>query len=184
MAEVVKCGFIADEHILTLLESDPVAALEPSSSVLAELVRRAITVKAGVVSEDFRESGGRVFLNYGHTLAHAIENIESYTWRHGDAVAVGMVFAAELARRTGHLDRAQVDRHRAILAALDLPTTYRGVPWQQVADVMARDKKSRAGTLPCVSLKGIARPVLLTGPAPEVLIESFHALDGPEGTAG
>ncbi|MDQ1662646.1 MAG: 3-dehydroquinate synthase, partial [Blastococcus sp.] len=92
LAEVVKCGFIADPEILRLLEADP-----SGSRDTAELIERAVQVKAAAVGEDLYDTGRREFLNYGHTLAHAIERVEDFGWRHGEAVAVGMVFAAELA---------------------------------------------------------------------------------------
>ncbi len=93
LAEVVKCGFIADPEILALVEKDPTAALDPASDVLAELVERAVRVKAEVVATDLRETGGvgghpgREVLNYGHTLGHAIEKDSGYTIRHGEAVS-------------------------------------------------------------------------------------------------
>ena len=96
----------------------------PAGPVLPELVRRAIRVKADVVSADLRESHLREILNYGHTLGHAIERREAYRWRHGNAVSVGLVFAAELARAAGRLDDATADRHRRLLAALGLPVSY------------------------------------------------------------
>ena len=116
-AEIVKTGFIADPVILDLIEADPGAALDPAGPVLAELVRRSIEVKADVVAADLRESHLREILNYGHTLGHAIERREDYRWRHGAAVSVGLVFAAELARLAGRLDDATADRHRAVLRA-------------------------------------------------------------------
>ena len=112
-AEIVKAGFIADPVILDLIEADSGAALDPTGPVLPELVRRAIRVKADVVGADLRESHLREILNYGHTLGHAIERREGYRWRHGNAVSVGLVFAAELARAAGRLDDATADRHRA-----------------------------------------------------------------------
>ena len=112
LAEVVKCGFIADPVILDLVEADPVGARSPAGPHTRELVERAIAVKARVVSSDPREAGLREILNYGHTLGHAIEKVEDYRWRHGAAVSVGMVFAAELARLAGRLDDATADRHR------------------------------------------------------------------------
>ena len=112
MAEVIKCGFIADPAILDLIEKDPAAVADPRSDVLRELIERAISVKAQVVSEDLKETGQREILNYGHTLGHAIELAERYSWRHGAAVSVGMMFAAELARSVGRLSDADADRHR------------------------------------------------------------------------
>ena len=83
--------------------------------MLRELVERSVRVKADVVSQDLREAGLREVLNYGHTLGHAVERVEGYRWRHGEAVSVGLVYAAELAREVGRLDDAAVARHRAVL---------------------------------------------------------------------
>ncbi|OOK64981.1 3-dehydroquinate synthase family protein [Mycobacterium kansasii] len=124
MAEVVKAGFIADPVILDLIEADPEAALNPKGDVLPELIRRAVVVKAEVVAADEKESELREILNYGHTLGHAIERRERYRWRHGAAVSVGLVFAAELARLAGRLDEATAQRHRTILSSLGLPVSY------------------------------------------------------------
>ena len=122
LAEVVKCGFIADPAILDLIEADPAAPRRPGNAVERELVERSVRVKADVVGEDLTEQGRREILNYGHTLGHAIERAEDYRWRHGDAVSVGLVYAAALGRLLGRLDDATADRHRAVLAALGLPT--------------------------------------------------------------
>ena len=128
LAEVVKAGFIADPRILELVESDPVGASSPDGPHLSELVERAVRVKADVVAQDLTESWLREVLNYGHTLGHAIEQAEGYRRRHGEAVAVGMVFAAELARGAGLLDAAVVDRHREVLGAVGLPTAEASSP--------------------------------------------------------
>src|SRR5699024_10016135 len=142
LAEAVKCGFIADPAILDLIESHPREELaRHDSPVLREVIERAVRVKAAVVSEDFREAGGREILNYGHTLAHAIERNERYQWRHGAAVATGMVFAAELSAMLRSLDAEVVDRHRRVLAKLGLPVGYRGDRWPQLLDTMRKDKK-------------------------------------------
>ena len=180
MAEVAKCGFIADPEILTLVEADPAAALDPAGPVIAELVRRAVQVKATVVSADLRESTsvgtkvGREALNYGHTLGHAIEQHERYRWRHGEAISTGMVFVAELARRAGLIDDALAERHRSVLASLQLPTTYRADAYDDLRALMAVDKKSRGSLLRFVVLHGLAQPAILAGPAPE-LIEAAYA---------
>ncbi|MBO3188633.1 3-dehydroquinate synthase, partial [Dermatophilus congolensis] len=164
LAEVVKGGFIADRRILELIEQDPLGAVDPESGVLRELVERKIAVKAGIVTGDLREAGEREFLNYGHTLAHAIENLEGYTWRHGDAVSVGMVFAAELACSAGLLDAAVVRRHRDVLSGLGLPVGYSGAGFADVVEVMGRDKKTRGATLRFVVLAGVGVPRRLVGP--------------------
>ncbi len=179
LAEVVKCGFIADPRILELVEGDPRAAVDPGSPVLRELVERAVRVKAEVVSADLRETGGglghpgREALNYGHTLGHAIERAERYTYRHGAAVAVGMTFVAELARLAGRLDEATAERHRSVLALVGLPTSYRGAGWNELLDAMRLDKKTRGDRLRFVVLEALARPAVLTAPDPALLTAAF-----------
>jgi 3-dehydroquinate synthase len=176
MAEVIKCGFIADPAILELVERDPAAATDPGSDALRELIERAITVKAKVVSEDLKESGLREILNYGHTLGHAIELVERYSWRHGAAVSVGMMFAAELARSVGRLNDADADRHRSILETLGLPVTYRRDRWQGLLDGMRRDKKSRGDLLRFVVLDGVAKPGILDVPDTSLLFAAYQEI--------
>ncbi len=173
MAEVVKAGFIADPVILEMIEADPEAAVDPSGVILPELIRRAIAVKATVVAADERESALREILNYGHTLAHAIERRERYRWRHGAAVSVGLVFAAELARLTGRLDSATAQRHRDVLVALGLPVTYDADAFPELLGYMAGDKKTRSGVLRFVVLDGLAKPGRLEGPDPALLAAAY-----------
>jgi 3-dehydroquinate synthase len=175
LAEVVKCGFIADPAILELIEADPAGA---SGAALRELVERAVRVKARVVSADLRESGLREILNYGHTLAHAIERVEEYSWRHGHAVSVGLVFAAALARRAGRLDEATAARHGAVLRSLGLPVAYRADAWPELRAAMRVDKKARGATLRFVVLDGLARPAILTGPADDLLAAAYTEVSG------
>jgi 3-dehydroquinate synthase len=177
MAEVVKAGFIADPVILDLIEADPEAALDPASDVLRELIVRAIKVKAEVVAADEKESELREILNYGHTLAHAIERRERYQWRHGAAVSVGLVFAAELARLAGRLDDATAERHRTVLTSLGLPVSYDADALPQLLENMAGDKKNRAGVLRFVVLDGLAKPGRLAGPDPTLLAAAYAGLD-------
>jgi 3-dehydroquinate synthase len=178
MAEVVKTGFIADPVILDLIEADPQAALDPKGDVLPELIRRSITVKAAVVAADEKESELREILNYGHTLGHAIERRERYQWRHGAAVSVGLVFAAELGRLAGRLDDATAERHRTILASLGLPVSYEADALPQLLEYMAGDKKARAGVLRFVVLDGLAKPGRLAGPDPSLLAAAYGGLVG------
>jgi 3-dehydroquinate synthase len=177
MAEVLKGGFIADSAILDLFEADPRAALDPDGDVLAELVRRKIQVKADVVAADLRESSLREILNYGHTLAHAIERREGYRWRHGAAVSVGLVFAAELARAAGRLGDDAADRHRRVLSAIGLPTAYDPAALPELAEIMLGDKKTRAGRLRFVVLDDIGEPGRLEDPAPELLTAAYAAMN-------
>ncbi|WP_457974677.1 3-dehydroquinate synthase [Arthrobacter sp. D1-17] len=176
MAEVIKCGFIADPVILDLVEKDPDAVTDPQSAVLRELIERSIAVKARVVSADLKESGLREILNYGHTLGHAIELVERYSWRHGAAVSVGMMFAAELARSVGRLGDADADRHRTILESLGLPVTYRKDRWQGLLDGMRRDKKSRGDLLRFVVLDGIGKPGILDVPDTSLLFAAYQEI--------
>ena len=173
LAEVVKCGFIADPAILDLIESDPAAALDPHGPEMRELAERAIRVKADVVGADLRESGLREVLNYGHTLAHAIERVEAYGWRHGHAVSVGLVYAAALARLAGRLDAATAARHASVLRLLDLPTTYPGGVWTDLHAVMRVDKKTRGSRLRFVVLDALARPAMLEGPDDALLLAAY-----------
>jgi 3-dehydroquinate synthase len=176
MAEVVKAGFIADPVILDLIEADPQAAMDPAGEVLPELIRRSIAVKAEVVAADEKESELREILNYGHTLGHAIERRERYQWRHGAAVSVGLVFAAELARLAGRLDDATAQRHRTILTSLGLPVSYDADALPQLLEYMAGDKKTRAGVLRFVVLDGLAKPGRLAGPDPSLLAAAYAGL--------
>jgi 3-dehydroquinate synthase len=182
LAEVVKCGFIVDPRILELVEGDPDEAVDPTTARCRELIERTIQVKADVVNLDLYEATsqgtqvGRESLNYGHTLGHAIERAEHYSWRHGAAVAVGMVYVAELARRAGRLDDATADRHRAVLQAVGLPSSYSGADWSTLRDTMLVDKKSRGDTLRFVILDGLARPSILEGPDPDLLAAAFAEL--------
>ena len=105
LAEVIKAGFIADPAILELIEDDPAGAAKPGGRAERELIERAVRMKAAVVAADLRESGPREMLNYGHTLGHAIERAEGYRIRHGEAVSVGMVYAAAVGRLAGLLTR-------------------------------------------------------------------------------
>ena len=175
LAEVVKCGFIADATILDLLSADP-----SGRAHLEELIERAVRVKADAVGQDLHDTGVREYLNYGHTLGHAIERVEDFGWRHGEAVAVGLVFAAELAGQAGLLTRAEVDRHRSLIAAMGLPTTYTG-DWDRLRAVMRRDKKARGSSLRFVVLDGIGSPRILTDPDPAWLDAAWSATSG--GTA-
>ena len=182
LAEVVKVGFTHDPRILELVEQDPKAAQTPLGPATRELVERAIAVKAAVVSDDLTEQGGREFLNYGHTLGHAIEKVEDYGWRHGAAVSVGLAFVAELGRLAGRLDDATAARHRSVLESVGLPTTYTG-DWARVHAAMRVDKKTRGDRLRFVVLDALASPRMLEDPDPSLLVAAFEEVRrdrGPE----
>jgi len=173
LAEIIKAGFVADPVILDLVEEDPEGATVPHGRHTRELIERAIRFKGHVVTADFREAGLRETLNYGHTLGHAIERTESYQFRHGDAVAIGMVYAAELSRLAARLDGRTAARHRSVLAAVALPTAYRPDVWPDLRAAMAVDKKVRGARLRFVVLDGPARPGILDGPPEELLEQAY-----------
>ena len=165
MAEVIKSGFIADPKILEL-------ALNAKANI-AELIARSIAVKAQVVSVDFKEGRLREILNYGHTLGHAIEKNEDYKLRHGEAVAIGLVFAAELSNIAGGLSSAVVEQHRNLLKKFELPTTYRPDALPKLLELMAGDKKSRGIALRFIGLEDIAKPIWLEVVTSDQIAEAY-----------
>lgn len=185
LGEVAKSGFIRDPEILTILErhAAQLRAFDgstflgsPLEDVVAELIERTVTVKAYHVSSDLKEKGLREFLNYGHTLAHVIEQLEHFRWRHGNAVAVGMVYAAELAHLTGHIDQDLVDYHRSLLTSLGLPTSWNGGSFDDVLALMHRDKKARGNELRFVVLDSIGHVVHLDNPPADAVEEAFRRI--------
>ncbi|HEY2812117.1 MAG TPA: 3-dehydroquinate synthase family protein [Acidimicrobiales bacterium] len=132
MGEIAKYHFLGGEDLMNL----------PLDERIAECVR----IKAAVVAADERESGGRALLNYGHTLAHALETVGSYDLRHGEAVGIGLVFAAELARVLDRIDDERVGEHRRVVASYDLPTTFPpDMNPVELIELFARDKKAVDG---------------------------------------
>jgi 3-dehydroquinate synthase len=180
LAEVIKCGFIRDEIILNLIESNLLAAQSPNWENAPEIIARAIQVKADVVGNDLREtlgtSAGREILNYGHTFGHAVERLENYTWRHGNAVSVGMMFVAYLAQLAGRLDQQTVERHKNILTGVGLPVTYNRGTFYQLFDAMRIDKKSRGSKLRFVVLEQVGMPAILEGPDSALLMAAYVKL--------
>jgi len=180
LAEVVKAGFIRDTEILRLVGdledlrgSDHLDAVPP---VLEELIVRAIRVKADVVGEDLKEAFLREILNYGHTFGHAVEKVEGYTRRHGEAVSIGMVYAAELSRLNGTLGEAEVETHRSLLSGLGLPVAYPAGRWERLLTAMRVDKKARGRLLRFVILEGLGNPVRLEGPDESMLKAAYDAI--------
>jgi len=145
LAEVIKCGFIADPSILQDLNAPAID--------YAKLIMKSVAVKGAVVSNDFRESFAREILNYGHTVGHAIEMHSDYKLRHGEAVAIGMVFAAELSNVHGTLNAKDVALHRELASKFNLPIRYPRAAWSEVYSNLTRDKKNRAGKIRFVTLK-------------------------------
>jgi 3-dehydroquinate synthase len=175
-AEIVKAGFIQVPEILDIIEADVAAVTDPTTPQFRRVMELSIEMKARVVGEDFRETGLREILNYGHTLGHAVEHAERYGWRHGAAVAVGMMFAAELARLSGRLSDEAVDRHRRILESLTLPTGYPVGRWNTLLATMQRDKKTRSGMLRFIVLDDIGKPTVLEGPDTSLLFAAYQEI--------
>lgn len=176
LGEVVKCGFIADPLILRTLEGLDANDIQADSPQLTDVINRSIAVKAEVVSADLKESSLREILNYGHTMGHAIEQVEGFRWRHGAAVSVGMVFAAQLAHIAGQLEESVVAEHLNVLQRLGLPTTYRNDRFEALLQVMKRDKKTRGSTLRFVTLTGVGEPTRLVDPSEDQLREAYRRI--------
>ena len=146
MAEVIKYGLIRDPELLdlVLVRRDDILRRDPQ--VLEELVTRSARAKAAVVAEDEMERGGRAALNYGHTFGHALEQASGYAGlRHGEAVALGMMAAAYVARELGRIDEEAVDRHRRALEAVGLPVSA-PIRMEELEGAWLRDKKYKGGT--------------------------------------
>lgn len=158
LAEAVKCGFIADTEILKIALDQPDTLSDPRSSQLQEVIRRAVIVKAEVVGADLYESGPREFLNYGHTLAHAIEAVENFRFPHGLAVSIGMVYAAHLAAIMGVGPQELPELMTKLLNGLGLPVTYTSHRFEELVPFMLNDKKVRDKTLRFVLLRDLAQP--------------------------
>jgi 3-dehydroquinate synthase len=158
------------------VQRDPEGATVPHGPHARELIERAIRMKADVVSDDLREAGRREILNYGHTLGHAIERAENYRFRHGDAVAIGMVYAAEVARLANRLDSETTARHRGVLASVGLPTAYQPGAWPSLRAAMGVDKKARGARLRMIVLDGVAQPGILDSPSEELLWQAYREI--------
>lgn len=178
MAEVAKCGFIDDEEILTLIDGKSISEIRGSSNLVNSLIEKAVATKAKVVSQDFKESELREILNYGHTFGHAIERVSDYAIRHGEAVAIGMVFVAELAHQEGLIDEALVARHRKVLSQLNLPISLANIAgggnWESLYAAMALDKKSRGSSIRFVTLQKVGECSRLEGVTQEQLKSAYE----------
>jgi 3-dehydroquinate synthase len=155
LAEVIKVGFIADETILTMLEGAP--TIEAARKFAEQLVCKSVAIKANVVSQDFQESKLREILNYGHTLGHAIEKYSHFELRHGEAVSIGLVFAAELSSRLAGLKEDVVDRHRTLLSQYNLPVSTT-IDFGALLSLMRSDKKNRGSVMRFIGLNSVGNP--------------------------
>jgi len=173
LAEVIKYGLIRDPAFLDWLEAHMPKLLARDREALAHAIRRSCEHKAQVVAADERESGERALLNLGHTFGHAIESGMGYgTWLHGEAVAAGTVLAAELSRRLGWLDAADVARVSALFEAARLPLRAPGMAPERYLELMGHDKKVQSGRLRLVLLRRLGNAVLTA----DFSHEALHAV--------
>jgi 3-dehydroquinate synthase len=157
LAEVIKCGFIRDGHILELLRDRDLASVRSDGTLILELITLAVSVKAVAVSGDFRESFDREILNYGHTFGHAVEKHSGYELRHGECVAIGMAFMAHLQSELGLISEDLRDLHFSLLTRLGLPVTYPAGDWLELRALMSVDKKARGSSLRFVTITEIGK---------------------------
>jgi 3-dehydroquinate synthase len=176
LAEVIKCGFIADSKILELLEDRSLEDVRRSGDLTIELIERSVAVKAAVVSGDFKESFDREILNYGHTFGHAVELLSRYSLRHGECVAIGLVYVANLSEQLKLISSEVRDAHLRILAGVGLPVTYSGSEWPELHAAMKLDKKSRGNTLRFVVITEIGKTQRLENPIESELIKAYERL--------
>jgi 3-dehydroquinate synthase len=166
LAEVIKYGFIRDRAFLEWLEANLDRLLAREADALAYAVEQSCRNKAEVVAQDERESGVRALLNFGHTFGHAIEAGTGYgTWLHGEAVGAGMVMAARLSERMGHLSSADVDRVVRVLERAGLPLAAPDLGRERYLDLMGHDKKVEGGRLKFVVLRKIGDAIVSEAPA-------------------
>jgi 3-dehydroquinate synthase len=174
-AEVIKTGVIFDADLFACVEANLDRLDDPD--LLAELVERCVHWKAEVVDEDPHDRGIRAILNYGHTIAHALEAVAGYgVYRHGEAVAIGMTGAAEIAVRTGRWARADAQRQSRLLAHAGLPLTYRSADPDRILDAMRHDKKVRAGKIKWVLPDRIGAASVGLDVDPELVAEVVREL--------
>jgi 3-dehydroquinate synthase len=174
MAEVIKHALISRDGLIERLRGHASAILRREEAVLAPLVVEAAAVKVRIVSEDETEQGARTFLNYGHTLAHALETVSGYAGpTHGEAVAIGMMFAASLAVELGYPDR--VADHRMLLESYGLPTAGAGFGYEDVVRAWVHDKKYEAG-MRFVVLEDLGRPAIVRDVPDAALRKAYEAV--------
>jgi len=176
LAEVIKTGFIQDITILQLLDGVP--GISAARELAINLVGKSVAVKAAVVSADFKEGRLREILNFGHTLGHALEKIANYQMRHGEAVAIGLHFAAILSESELGLPEADTLHLRAMLEKFQLPVTVRKGEYQfsEVLALMSTDKKSRDGKIRFVGIRAPGEPDWIEGVSTDLLSQSYEKI--------
>jgi 3-dehydroquinate synthase len=161
LAEVIKYGCVWDPLLFDWLDGNLPALLARDPGALAHVIARSCEIKAAVVAADEREQNLRAILNFGHTFGHAIEAATAYDkYLHGEAVAIGMLIAADLSQRLGLIDAAAKDRMRGILDKAGLPTEAPRIGAAKAAELMQMDKKVLSGALRLVLLEKLGRAVV------------------------
>ncbi len=160
-AEVVKYGLILDKEFFEFLESNADRLIKLEQDVVNKAIIRSASLKAQVVSQDEKERGQRIILNYGHTVAHGLEAATQYSYfLHGEAVAIGMMGAAKLSQKSGILPANVVKRQQSLLQKFGLPTTFSGTGLAEIAKAMEVDKKTRAKGIRWVLLEDIGKTAI------------------------
>jgi 3-dehydroquinate synthase len=179
LAEVIKYGLIVDRRFFDWLEAHASALLAREPDALAHAIKRSCEIKAEIVGRDEREQGERALLNLGHTFGHAIESATNYTsWLHGEAVGAGMLLAADMSKRLGWMDAADVERVESILRRFGLPVDVSALSAGTLAEKMKIDKKVAAGRIRLVLLKAIGKSVVTGDYADAALRETLQARCG------
>lgn len=160
LAEIIKIGFIKDRNIISLIEKNIHSLLKYDLIILRKIIEKSVYIKSKITSFDFQENNNREILNYGHTLGHAIELVENYSWKHGDAISIGMIFAAKLSNKLGYLNKDILDKHHYILNLIKLPTSYSNSSWHNLFNAIKIDKKSRGDSIRFVILKNYEKPIV------------------------
>ncbi|WP_151749302.1 3-dehydroquinate synthase [Acinetobacter seifertii] len=161
LAEVIKYALLGDVDFLVWLEENMDGLVARDANLLAEAVYRSCAHKARIVANDEKEQGERALLNLGHTFGHAIESYLGYgTWLHGEAVATGMVMAADLSQRLGWISTEDVARTKKIIQRANLPISCPQIPLDDFLGYMAHDKKVLNGQLRLVLLKQLGQAVI------------------------
>ena len=171
LAEVIKMATIMDRYFFALLERDIDKAMSYEATTLSEVVAWNAQLKGDVVALDEEEAGRRAFLNFGHTIGHAVEAVSGYRLKHGQAVAVGMARAARLSARLGYLESGEAARLEAVIKRAGLPTAIpAGIDIKSVLAAMQHDKKVRQGRVHFVLLKSIGE-AFITSEVDPALVE-------------
>ncbi|GAB6138828.1 3-dehydroquinate synthase [Halanaerobaculum tunisiense] len=179
LGEVVKYGVIWDEDFFSFLEQNKTDILNLERTALIHLIKRSCQIKAKVVAQDEREEGLRAILNYGHTVGHALEAVTNYQrYRHGEAIAIGMIAAAKLAGKLDLLDKSAVERHRKLLKDFGLPVSYQEISKDRIIKAMAKDKKVQNGVVRFILANQIGEVSITSDIADIKLRETLTELGG------